>query len=377
MAIAAALAVGLLLRLLLLPRYLPIGQTGDGPGYLFRAEQILAGEVMGAPGGIAQRGPVYPLFIAFLFALGPNSPETVLVAQALLSVATAYVGYLLARRAGEHRGLLVGAALALYPPFLFWSLQPLSETLFLLLLVLSVYLVDRSRHDGGKPSTLVALGLAAASGALCRPTGLVYIPPILLALVSRCGIRRTALAAAVMALLLCTWTARNVVRLGAPVLTTTNSGVNFYVGNSQKFLDDPNLGSSIYYADEELRSQVEPLGELGADRALFQRGKAFLLADTGRAFRLAWHKLRYFYRPFPRADTAVRWLSFISLLTALGFAISPIYRRRLRPGPTWMLCAALIVLTTLVHVIYFPSGRFRLPVEALLLLMAADADGQK
>lgn len=364
-----------LLRALLIPSFLPVPKDGDAPGYLGRAAQLLRGEVMGSPDEIAVRGPSYPLFIATIYLVAPRRPESVLLVQALLVVATAWLGMNLARRhgAGEVRALAVGVGILLYPPFVYWSVQVLSETLYVFLVILGMHLADGVYHRPRLRDAVTA-GVAMGTAVLCRPIALVYVPVMAGVLFVADGPRRKRLAwagAAVVAvaLLLGAWAWRNYRWLGVPIVTTSHSGSVFYIGNSAEFLADPRVGSGVFFGNEELRSKVSALGEVAGDRYLFERAKAFLLEDPMRAARLLLTKLAFFLRPFPEAPPLERWIAFASVVAALAFAASAWWPGR--PCPVWFACALMIGLTVVVHTVFLPAGRFRLPAEILLLVMGA------
>jgi hypothetical protein len=170
------------------------------------------------------------------------------------------------------------------------------------------------------------------------------------------------------------WTWRNFKELGVPIYTTTQGGVMFYVGNSKTLLEDPREAPTAYYGDKELVEKIQRLGEITGDRYLFNQGKMFLLALPSRTLRLLWIKLKFFLRPFPEAGRIVQWISFLSFALAIAFSISVFFGVRRRPHFTWFTCLAVILVTIIIHVILLPAGRYRLPIECLMLLMAALPD---
>ena len=91
--------------------------------------------------------PLYPLLIAMS---GPGAGQ--LGADITLSVLSVWLVYALSNQlfADQHARIFSAAAAACYPPFIFFSVVGLSETLFITL-ILSAFLVlvPRPVHTGG------------------------------------------------------------------------------------------------------------------------------------------------------------------------------------------------------------------------------------
>jgi hypothetical protein len=89
--------------------------------------------------------------------------------------------YLFARRLGLQSGLALGgtAALLLCPVFLFAAMQPMSDLLALTWTLAALYVALRAR-EGWRWG--VACGVAIAWGVLVRPTNLLVVVPVVVAL---------------------------------------------------------------------------------------------------------------------------------------------------------------------------------------------------
>jgi hypothetical protein len=120
--------------------------------------------------------PGYPFFLAIVYSLFGHSLAAVRLLQALLGAAACVVVYLIGRDTfGPAVGWFTGLALAAWPGHIYMSWRIMSETLFTLLIALSVYaarplLAAATRGGGAGAGTD-----AAPSGAVHRPVRLALL----------------------------------------------------------------------------------------------------------------------------------------------------------------------------------------------------------
>ncbi len=193
----------------------PTFVTPDSDDYLWPGYALAAG--LGFEPEL-RRTPLYPVFIAAVLASGGNL-ATLAVVQHGLGVVTAALTFGLGRVAlggvvGRPAGLLAGLMVALSGPLLVYEHYLMSEALFTLTLTLGLLVLTVALR---RPSArwLLAAGAAIALAALTRPIGQAVVPialvlPVLLALPAwRTGLRRAALVATGIVLVLAPWTIRN------------------------------------------------------------------------------------------------------------------------------------------------------------------------
>ncbi|HYM80744.1 MAG TPA: glycosyltransferase family 39 protein [Candidatus Limnocylindria bacterium] len=177
------------------------------------------------------RPPFLPIFLSLLYRAGVE-PMGVLGGNVLLAGFTAWLLYRLSRRVGldDRSACIAVAAYLVYPPFSAFTVQLVTENLFIPLILASTLMVlraldRRSTLDHGIAGVL--LGLAA----LTRPTALL-LPIVLAVPIRRSGSRGMQIAAllAASALVVTPWVVRNHLVFGHFQPTATSSGRNLYTG---------------------------------------------------------------------------------------------------------------------------------------------------
>jgi 4-amino-4-deoxy-L-arabinose transferase-like glycosyltransferase len=192
MRVNAGLAVlaGLALRVFFVLKF-PVTDSGDAPFYIELAWNWLKHGVYGFPVNgqltpVDMRVPGYPAFLAAVFAFAGNSPRAVMLAQAVLDLATCFLIALIAARLApeifRRRVALAGLWLAALCPFTAnYAAVALTETLTIFLTTLAI-LILLETDLGGKISVFrdrrstswllnpwFLAGLVVGFGTLVRP----------------------------------------------------------------------------------------------------------------------------------------------------------------------------------------------------------------
>ena len=215
----ALILVVVLVAALVRARFLSAGAptfvTPDSDDYLWPGFALASG--LGFEPEL-RRTPLYPLFIGAVLAAGGNL-ATLAAVQHGLGVLTAALTFGLGRVAfgpvaGRPAGLLAGLMVALSGPLLIYEHYLMSEALFTLTLTLALLVLAAALR---RPTArwLLAAGCAVALAGLTRPIGQGMVPialglPFLLALPAwKLGLKRAALVAAGIVLVMAPWTIRN------------------------------------------------------------------------------------------------------------------------------------------------------------------------
>ncbi len=395
-------ATALVLALAALVRLLHLAAVHDAPfvaqlaldsqEYDRWARALAAGDWWGSEPFF--QAPLYPYLVALLYRVVAAAPLGVYLAQ----IALATLGCWLLLRAGTRLGgarlgVAAGILFALYQPFWFYDVQLLKESLAvdvaaaLLLLLLAASAEDRARQWLGA-------GVTAGLLALLRENLLLALPFLLPlawrpdAFVARVG-RRLALVLAGCALPLLPVAARNAALGGGFLPTTSQGGVNFFIGNNPEADGTyrPLVAGKQVPAYE--RSEARRLAEQATGRELtaaevsrywFARAFAWMRADPVAWLRLqarktalywSWYEwpdaVDYYWMKSQSPPLALPGLEFgaVSLLALWGLVLE---RRRLRPWLPVLLFEGGWMLSV---VAFFLFSRYRLPAVPGLLLFAA------
>lgn len=373
-------------------------RLGDARAYHEWALRIAGGEWIGTD--IFYQAPLYPYFLAALYAIVGDGAFWVRFIQAVIGAASctllAAAGIALFGRAGAIAGVL----LAIYPAAIFQDglLDKSALVSFFTTALLFVLAARRLTYRA------FAAGIILGLLSLTRENALVLAAPIVawLVLAERvrhasdpASLQRAPLLAAITFLAGCSLVllpvgARNYAVGGEFLLTTSQFGPNFYIGN--------HAGATGFYeslvpgrasaADE--RADAERLAEVATGRPMrpsevssYWTGRAldFIRTSPGAWLGLLARKMLLTFNAGEIADTEsqqvfAEWSSLLRALALFNFgivfcaaAISAILTisdwRRL-----WWLYAIAFTYTLSIAAFYL-FARYRFPLVPVLLLIAA------
>jgi asparagine N-glycosylation enzyme membrane subunit Stt3 len=375
-AVVAVVAVNLVGRIAWVVAVQP-QQRSDFGSYLRLATYLASGEGYVTGGEPTALFPVgWPLFLSMVFRVTGPSVTAGLITQATLSALTVGLVLLLARRITGSIGAGVAAA-ALYsalPAVWAWNAVLGSEELFTFLLLASLWLY---LSRGEQWRWLVAAGVTMGLAALVRPT-VLPVPLVLLALHYlqsrdwRLSLARVGAFTLAMAVVIMPWTVRNAVVLDAPVLVSTNGGMNAWMGTQ----------SADYYWPED--SSANPLLAVDDEVERDALGKRLFLRhltnDPGDLVALVPDKLAAFFED-PHAAlwldvgteqtevlyTAGAWgFHVLIALGALGLVALRRYPRRWEA----ITLAVFFAYYTALFTVFPASERFRFPLMPIVAVFA-------
>ncbi len=362
----------------------------DETAYWLSARSLASGRGLRDEFGFrATYMPAYPAFLS-LFVPCERSALWAGLAQAVLAAAVAPATAFLAWRflawsdgtgvdadAGRRQALAAaaaGAAAALDPFLVYFSGLFLTEAVFASVLVAAwAALVGPATGAGARPvrDGLVA-GLLLLACVMLRPSAVFLAAAGAAVLVLRHGPVRgpggTAVLVAVMAAGLLPWALRNQQVLGQRVWLTTRGGISLYDGFR------PGADGSSDLAHTKLMPEAQGLSEPEWDRFFRRRAVEAVKQDPVRSIRLAGVKLLRTWSLRPnveshRGGTAAVVGAAWTLLVLLSGAVGVVRRRRAVGA-----CLALlspVVVTTLLHMVFVGSVRYRVPVMPMLAVLGA------
>lgn len=328
---------------------------------------------------VAYRPPGYPAVLASVYAV-VDKPVAAKIFNALLLVAAALTLSLIAKRIDPDSSHLVPYLLLAYPLALYASSTLYPQVLGCLLLVIVIWFTTSAKFSVG-----YALVAGICYGILC-----LAIPSFVLTLpvIAACAVfyRRYALKdALVSAAVLCfaagltviPWTIRNYTELHAFIPISSNTGMNLFVGNSER-----SKWNSIVEVDSPLRCNrvVDGMKEIVIDKALKDCAVDWVTANPGRAALLYLGKVVNYFNFRNELGTAaegIRWRDWISFATYYGLLLIVLVRWAfIRSSPFTRVEATIYWLyfsNAFIAAIFFTRLRFRIPFDFLLIAVEAAA----
>ncbi|MFN8464132.1 MAG: glycosyltransferase family 39 protein [Caldilineaceae bacterium] len=359
---------------------------------------------------------LYTLYLTAVYALfGPNPLPARLIQAVFAGVVQTILMWRLGKRLfNPTAGLLAAAFSATYIYFVYYAGALITETFYItsVLWIMDIALRIDARAKPGEGTAhrewrhwliWVELGLAIGVAALLRQLVLLLVPVLFLWLWWRIARRRSedveggaarrwfgwrtlsgfVVTLAIVALMILPWTVRNYRAFHTTVLLNTNSGYVFFWANhpiyGTEFVGILPGGGSKY--GDLLPKELLPLNEAEMDKALFGRGLGFVLDDPGRYALLSLSRTREYFKFWPSSESGM--ISNISRVGSFGLflpfmlygAILAAVRSVRAKDKDWRarvwLFLGFVVIYTLMHLLTWTLIRYRLPVDAFLLLFAA------
>ena len=354
-----------------------------------------------APGGGAHPTafvpPVVPWLVSLLYRVVGHDYFAALLLQcaigACVPLLTAALG---AAMFGASIGQVAALLVAIDPLLIFFSGYLLTETTFCVAL-LAALAVTAEWVKTPRPGRALGAGLLWGIAALTRPTALALPAvmaawawvPLGLTVSPRDRVRQVVLLLAGVALVVAPWAVRNTVVLGRVVPVKTGSGRALLDSNNEIVWADPKLrgGAIGMYQREPWASQLSGLSETAVDDRATAMAWAFLAPRVGEWPAMAAAKLSRMWRLRGEAATTGSWQRAGSTLDRLARRVDPFlpwfavtmpfalwgFVRTLRGPRRWFqsLPAIAIAYFSAVTVVFWGALRMRVPVEPLVLLLAA------
>ena len=374
----------------------------DARTYVQNALQLAGGAWAGGSEPFWQP-PLYPYFLGLLFALFGENYYLPRFFQAVLGALTCVSLYWLGRKTfSPATGWLAACMAAIYGPSIYFEgeLLPVGPAACLNV-VLLLTVLWAARGLGAVRWLLAGLllalsGLLVANVFLFAPVvvlwALRFLPASSADVCSRQRLVKLAAFCLGIALVVAPVTLRNRIVGGEWVLVSYNAGVNFYIGNNSAHDHTVTIRPGREWIDLVNRPEREAgiTGRSAGSRFFFSQSWSFVSSDPVGFFGLMLHKARLFWRgdEIPRNLDPYYAREHSSLLQGLlwkdGLAfpfglIAPLALfglgacliGPLRRSPS----GALVLLFTATYafsvILFFVTGRYRLPVAPFLLLFAA------
>jgi 4-amino-4-deoxy-L-arabinose transferase-like glycosyltransferase len=311
----------------------------------------------------------------------------------LVGVLQPYLAFLIGRKIfGPMVGLAAAFVTAIYTYFIYYSATLMTEPFYIVAILASLLIAMQLAEpgeaiEGDKPSgrdyrLAVVLGLSLGAAILLRQLFLLMAPFIFL-WVWWANRRRLTLpllvTGVVILLMVVPFTIYNYQRFQRFVLLNTNAGYAFYWSNHPIYGThfEPILPAEKGSYQDLIPQELHSLDEAALDQVLLQRGVQFILDDPARYILLSLSRIPPYFMFWPSSESGQ--ISNLSRVTSFGlflpFILYGLYRSvadRNKIGSTRpvILLYLFMGMYTLIHVLTWTLIRYRLPVDAVLVIFA-------
>jgi hypothetical protein len=196
------------------------------------------------------------------------------------------------------------------------------------------------------------------------------------------AVKGLSIATLILVLMIVPFTIRNERVFGTFTLLNTNAGFAFFWGNhpvhGTKFIPVLPSGSIRYY--DLIPKELLSLNEAELDKALLRIGVQYVLDDPGRFVLLSISRLEEYFKFWPSSDSGL--ISNISRVGSFGTSLPFILYglwvalvqkwRSQTSSERWGIALLLmfILIYTGIHLLSWTLIRYRLPVDAILIVFA-------
>ncbi|HZY45683.1 MAG TPA: glycosyltransferase family 39 protein, partial [Anaerolineae bacterium] len=333
---------------------------------------------------------LYTLYLAFTYMIFGVQPIVARLLQAIIAgLFMPWLNFRLGRRLANDRvGLMAAAWSAIYGYFVYYSAALMTEMFYITAILWSLDLALSMANNDRSIKRWAVLGLSMGITALLRQTFLLIIPIVLIAALGlrvsdfklktaqsklTAGLKGSIVALMVMAALILPWTLRNYQAFNRFVLLNTNAGFAFFWSNhpiyGTEFVGILPRGTSY---QSLIPPELRTLDEASLDAELMKAGINFVVQDPGRYALLSLSRFKTYFEFWPTSESellsnVVRVLSFGAALPFMLYGLI----LALRHWRQWLLLYVFAIVYSLIHLLSWALIRYRLPVDAVLIIFAA------
>ncbi len=368
----------------------------DEEAYITQAQGILEGTYPGKK--IFYQSPLYPYVLAGTFYLFGEDYNIIRMIQFIFGLASIIFIYFLVRFIfGVCEGLIAATLLALYGPILNYQILLLKVSPFLVLLSLFLLVGTLLTQNPRGWWRWLVLGILCSLLLLLRDNAQIFlvIVPIWVIFQFRYYSWKMRLSFIILfilgaALVVGPLIARNKIVAGELVISTSQGGANFFIGNNPiadgryKTLPfvrpHPATEQTDFKAEAEKRAG-HSLRDTEISGFWYRQGFLFIKNHPRQWIRLLWKKTRFFFGNFEIPDNHGYSFDRAHFLSALYF--TPLSFGIIFPlaifgmAITWRRWQSLsflyliFVFYSLTILAFFVVGRYRVPIVITLIPFAA------
>lgn len=366
-------------------------RTGWPPRYADEEQYLQIAQALGGGQGFqldgsptAYRPPAWPLLLTPFVALAEPSQWLILVPVALLGLSAVLAGMIVSRITGSGWGWLAAPMTLIYPLNLYTA-STLYPQLLATALLLAMWTVVIGATTRWHTEPELGRGRAALLGVLAAALGLAVPTMIFTGMAIAAWalwqqrsqrFRAGVVMAGSFAVPIVAWSVRNLLVLGAFIPLSSSSGQNLLIGNNPS-------ATATSGMDVDISAAIGGAGGLGeAARDTYYRRLAmeWILQHPVDALLLWLGKLANYFNPYNapvtagQGDNTTLWIAWLSYLVLIAAVVARLVLRRIVPiwRSEWLILV-LYLLNAPVMAVFFTRTRFRQPLDAGLVVIAAVA----
>jgi len=322
---------------------------------------------------------LYTLYLAAVYTLFGHHPLVARLIQAIVSgILLPILVYRLGRRVFRPVvGLAAAGLVAVYIYLVYYNATLVTETFYILTVL---WALDLALELVKRPSSRrwALLGLALGLAALLRQVILLFVPVLfvwlLLAGRRRIRMRNFVVPIVIIAILIAPWTIRNYLAFHRFVPLNTNAGFAFFWANHPT--RGTNWGAGFedgrYGYQNLIPEELRGPNEAELNDALMREGLRFVIENPRRYLLLSLSRVKFYFIFWPLSSSS--FISNLSRLLSFGLYLPFMIYGLVTSLRHWRRCLLLYLFVgtyTLIHVLSWPMIRYRLPVDAVLIIFAA------
>ncbi|MBI4982025.1 MAG: glycosyltransferase family 39 protein [Candidatus Omnitrophica bacterium] len=351
--------------------------AADESSYDQIAINFLQGKGMVTDDGLyARRVPVYPFFLSVVYLFYGHSLVAARFVQAILGALTSIFVYLICNDLINKRAAVFAAVFsALYYPFIVQPAYLLTEVLFSLILLCSLYFLNKfyaKRRSFDLFLFVSLLGIAVLTKDVLFYFAIIaFFWIAAVSIQSKSIVKHLSLFVFSFLLVMLPWLVRNFIIYKEIIPTSVGSGLTLYYGNNPKATG----GSGGWYrngVDAFLPDSVnKPIFSPGYDSECRSIAVKWIKNNPGKFIKLSFAKFMNMWRPFYSdariINKIVMSISYLPIILLAVFGILVSYNLRERLWPLYLLLGYFV----LVHMATIAEIRYRYPVMYIVIIFSA------
>jgi 4-amino-4-deoxy-L-arabinose transferase-like glycosyltransferase len=308
------------------------------------------------------------------------------------------IAYLLGKETFNREvGLLSAGITAVYSYFVYYSANLVTEPFYitgvLMVLYVSIRIVKIIAADleaerfFDRYKLALALGISLGATVLLRQLFLLFIPFLFLWIwlsvdrsKRRAVISHFFISSIIVGAMILPFTLYNYQRFNRFVLLNTNSGYAFFWGNHPIYGSHfiPILPEEMGSYQDLIPAELLHLDEAALDQALLREGLRFIVEDPVRIILLSFSRIPAYFMFWPSHDSGL--VSNVARVSGFGLFLPLMLfgivrslsnrKHKLAISSPEVLLLLFALIYTGIHLLTWALIRYRLPVDAVLVIFA-------